>query len=118
MNLPTHDTPAVEGRAEEQTLLALLGAIAHRANDTQLAVACGTSLLGGVAIVLFARGWWRIAVLLFAVACFSLWAIAEHDGSQRTGIRVLKGIAAVAGVLSAFAFALSLLTSALGTWIS
>lgn len=118
MILSTHESPSVEPRAEEQTLLALLSAIAHRATDTQLVVACGTSLLGAVAILLFAQGWWRIALLLFAFAAFSIWAIAERDGSQRTGIRVLKGMAAVAGVLGAFAFALSLLTSALGTWIS
>jgi len=118
MTLPSHDAPPLEARTEEQTLLALLTTIAHRATDTQVVAVCATSVLGSVAILSFARGWWRIALLLFTVACFSLWAIAERDGSQRTSIRVLKGVAAVAGVLSAFAFALGLLTAALGTWIS
>lgn len=118
MNLPSHDAPAAEQRLEEPTLLTLLSAVAHRANDTQLVVACGVSLLGAAALVLFARDWWRLALPLATVACFALWAIAERDGSQRAAVRMLKTLAAVAGVLSAFAFALVLLTSALGTWIS
>ena len=118
MDLPSHDAPAAERRVEEPTLLALLSAVAHRASDTQLVAACATSLLGAAALVLFARDWWRLALPLATIACFALWAIAERDGSQRPAVRVLKTIVAVAGVLSAFAFALLLLTSALGTWIS
>jgi hypothetical protein len=118
MDLPSHDAPVAEPRAEEQTLLALLSAVAHRANDTQLVVACGASLLGGLAILLLARDWWRLSLPFVAVACFALWAIAERDGSQRPAVRALKAFAAIAGVLSVFAFGLGLLTSALGTWIS
>ena len=118
MDLPSNNAPAAEQRREEPTLLALLSAIAHRASDTQLVAACVTSLLGAAALVLFGRDWWRLALPLASVACFALWAIAERDGSQRQAVRAMKTLAAVAGVLSAFAFALVLLTSALGTWIS
>lgn len=118
MDLPSQDTPAAEPRAEEQTLLALLSTLAHRANDTQLVVLCGASLLSGVAILLFARDWWRLSLPLATLACFAVWAIAERDGSRRPAARALQMLAAVAGVLCAFAFGLGLLASALGTWIS
>jgi hypothetical protein len=108
----------IQAIAEEQTLPAMLRTVAHRATDTQLVVVCTASLLGAVAILIFAQGWWRVALIFIALTAFGVWAIAERDGSERRSVRVLKGVAAVAGVLSAFAFGLSLLTSALGTWIS
>lgn len=104
--------------AEEQTLPAMLRTVARRATDTQLVGVCTTSLLGAVAILFFAQEWWRVALLFIAVTAFGVWAIAERDGSERRSVRALKGVAAVAGVLSAFAFGLSLLTTALGIWIS
>lgn len=104
--------------AEEQTLPAMLRTVARRATDTQLVAVCAASLLAAVAILFFAQGWWRVALLFITLTAFGVWAIAERDGSERRSVRVLKGVAAVAGVLSAFAFGLSLLTSALGTWIS
>ncbi len=114
-SITQEQTPVI---AEEQTLPAMLRTVAHHATDTELVVVCAASLLGAAVILLFARAWWRIALLFIALTAFSVWAIAERDGSQRRSVRVLKGVAAVAGVLSAFAFGLSLLTSALGTWIS
>lgn len=103
---------------QEQTLAQVLHSVARRASDTQLVVVCAVSLLGGTAILLFAPSWWRFSLPLGSLGFFSLWAIAERDGSQRPAVRAGKSVAAVLGVVCAFAFALGILTRALGTWIS
>lgn len=110
--------PQSHADTQEQTLSQVLHSVALRASDTQLVVVCAVSLLGGTAILLFAPSWWRFSLPLASLACFSLWAIAERDGSQRRAVRAGKSVAAVLGVISAFGFALGILTRALGTWIS
>jgi hypothetical protein len=117
MTEPGPDAPAPRPR-EEPTLLTLLSGIAHRATDTQLVAACVASLLASAGVFLVARGWWRLSLPLLAIGCFSVWAIAERDGSRRPVVRMLQAAAAFVGVLSAFAFGLVLLMAALGTWIS
>ncbi len=109
-----------QGHAEvqEQTLPQVLHSVAQRASDTQLVVVCALSLVVGAAILILAPTWWRFSLPAATLICFSLWAIADRDGSQRVVVRLGKAVAAVLGVLCAFVFALTMLTGALGTWIS
>ncbi|MBC7894051.1 MAG: hypothetical protein H7066_01490, partial [Cytophagaceae bacterium] len=76
----------------------------------------GALLAAGV--LLFAPSWWRLSLAGTAIAAFGAWIIMERGASAGAWRPVVQRLAVIAGGMSAFGLALSLLTRALGTWIS
>lgn len=102
----------------EPTLGALLQRLSQRASDTQAAIACASGTLLAAGVLLFAPSWWRLSLAGTAIAAFGAWIVLERGASGGAWRPVVQRLAVVAGAASAFGLALSLLTSALGTWIS
>ena len=102
----------------EPTLGTLLAGIARRASDAQAAVACAAGTLLAAGVMLFFASWWRLALAGVAVAAFGAWVVLERSANPQAWRAVAQRVSLVLGAASAFALALSLLTSALGTWIS
>ena len=102
----------------EPTLGALLLSAARATSDAQAAAASALGTLGAAAIFLFAPGWWRIALIALAVACFGVWIVLERTQTTSAWRTAGKAIAVACGTTCLFVVALSLLTKALGTWIS
>lgn len=109
---------AAETGAAEPTLAGLLRGLARRTSDTQAAVATGKGTLLATGVLLFAPQWWRVALVGSAVACFGLWIVLERSTAAARTRRLAQGAAVLVGAGSAFVLGLSLLTLALGTWIS
>lgn len=103
---------------EEPTLGVLLHNLAGRLTDAQAAVACGIGIAGAVSIALLAPGWWRLALASLAIACFGASIVLERNGGHGRWQGVVQRLTVFVGVVCAFVVALSLLTLALGTWIS
>jgi hypothetical protein len=107
-----------EAPGEEPTLPGLLRGVARRTSDAQAAVAAGKGTLLAAGIMFFAPQWWRVGLVGVAVAAFGLWIVLERSGLREPLRSLAKGAAVVLGTTSAFVLGLSLLTLALGTWIS
>ncbi len=102
----------------EPTLGALLQRLAQRASDTQAVVACAAGAVLAAGVLLFLPAWWRVALFGGSIAAFGAWIVLERGKSEGAWRSVVQRIALVAGALGAFALGLSLLTPALGIWIS
>lgn len=102
----------------EPTLGALLVTVAQATSDTVAAAAGAIGTLGAAVLFLFAPGWWRVALLALVVACFGAWIVLERSQSASAWRTAGKTIAVTLGTSCLFAVALSLLTKALGIWIS
>ncbi|MFN8573305.1 MAG: hypothetical protein U0132_14730 [Gemmatimonadaceae bacterium] len=107
----------------EPTLAELMGRVARRVSFN---LAMGTSAASVVLLALvlaFRPGQWRVALLLTAIASAGGWTMAEHervDGvpGGSPSWRALQSVTGVLGIATIFAFLLSILSSALGLWIS
>lgn len=102
----------------EPTLGALLLSAAHATSDAQAAAASALGTLAAATVFLFAPGWWRVAMISLAVACFGVWIVLERTNTTSAWRTVGKAIAVALGTMCLFGVALSLLTKALGIWIS
>ena len=102
----------------EPTLGALLVSAAQATSDTVAAAVGALGTLAAAALFLFAPSWWRVALLALAVAGFGAWIVLERSHRASAWRTAGKAIAVTLGTTSLFALALSLLTKALGIWIS
>lgn len=102
----------------EPTLGALLQRLSQRASDTQAVVACAAGTVLAAVVLLFAPSWWRLSLAGTVIAAFGAWIVLERGASAGAWRPVVQRLAVIAGAVSAFGLALSLLTRALGTWIS
>lgn len=104
--------------AGEPTLGALLLGLSRRTSDAQAAIACGVGILLAAGTLVVAPAWWRLSLVGVSVAAFGGWVVLERGGSAGRWRPLLQGTVLVLGAAAAFALALSLLTRALGIWIS
>lgn len=103
---------------EEPTLGALLLSLSDRLTDAEAAIACGVGISGAAAIALLAPGWWRLALASLALASFGAWIVLERNESHNRWQDLGQRLSVVVGTACAFLLGLSVLTLALGTWIS
>jgi hypothetical protein len=109
-------TEALDDR--EPTLAVVLERAAARVSDGQAALACAAGIAATAALLLLAPTWWRLACATGAAAAFGAWIIAARSTLPPGVSRIVRGVALVAGVAASFLLGLSLLTRALGIWIS
>jgi hypothetical protein len=102
----------------EPTLGALLVRLSQRATDTQAVIACGAGTLLAAAVLIFATSWWRVSLAGVSLAAFGAWIILERGASAGAWRPLVQRLAVILGAASVFVLGLSLLTRALGTWIS
>lgn len=109
-------------RTQGRTLFELLTALLQRVSDGQLVAACATGLAGVAVILLIRPGWWRLALPLIVLGAFGAWGIAERErdarGARRVAAALVRGVAILAAGTAAIATVLSVMSVALGTWIS
>lgn len=102
----------------EPTLGTLLLGVSHRTSDAHAAIACAVGTLLAAGTLLLAPGWWRLSLVGVSVAAFGGWIVLERGGSEGMWRAMLQRVVLVLGTSAAFVIALSLLTRALGIWIS
>lgn len=110
------------GPVGEPTLAAVLSCTARRLTDTHLALLSAIGILGAVLMFAILASAWALGLLFLAVGSFAGWAMASRQpASSPAGSiasAVFRRLFAAMGVSCVFAFALAMLATALGTWIS
>lgn len=102
----------------EPTLATLLVLVAHRMSDGQAIALIAVGATLSAAVLLAAPTWWRFSLLGASLAGLGTWIVLERDGRPSAWRRVAQQVVALIGGASLFVFTLSLLTRALGIWIS
>lgn len=106
------------GDTREPTLAVLLERAATRVTDAQAALACGTGTAATAGILLFAPGWWRVALATLSLAAFGASVVVARSGVPPRTARLVHATMLTLGVAAAFGLGLSVLTKILGVWIS
>jgi len=118
-------------RGEEPSVYAVLAAHAHRVSDGRLAAYAAAGVLALAAGAVAGASWWWLALLpVVTIGALGAWGIADREladrqrtagargGARRHTLLLLRGVAAVAGTVSAVAAMLMFLAAVLGRLIS
>ena len=112
----------------DEGLAGVLAARARAASDGRLILDIAIGLLIALAVAIWhPRAWVVLFSIGLTLAAFGAWGLSDREMTERAAVdddrvapalRILRGFAAIAGILAATIACFALLGIALGTWIS